>query len=567
MSDNKLEIIDKNDSSSSAEDIDMAEKENNVVLALSDIESSSHELKQEKPKNGFAGFLNNFFNDEGEYKVKSSNDADATFKFMEENDELTPPITPVQEKKLRRKVMWIVVGLTATLDLLLYADKATASYASIFEMWTDIGLDQNMYNNSNTLFYVGYIIGQTNLLFVQKFPIGRVMTILTALWTVLIFLHCTVYNHQGLYAIRFFLGFVESIAVPVMNITMGQFLTNDEKAATAPIFYSTCLGVTIPVGFIAYGLLNATHSHVHIWKLFMITIGGCTFIMCLVVLWIYPNNPTDARFLKTEEKVWVIRRVQSSTNASIEQKFIKKYQILEAFKDPVSWLFCGFFLLQQLANNLPYQQNLLFEGIGRITNLDSTLVSVASGGFAAVCAFIASTFLFYKKNYTAFSVVFWTVPSFAASIALVSISWDKKIALLAMLCLASPLFGIPWILMFSWNITSCSGYTKRITRNAMVMFWYGVANIISPQLWQSRDSPRYIPAWIVQIVLSFFLAPLLALIIWFILNKRNKERLANIDEHKEKIGYVVDESGNKVKVEVATLDLTDLENKTFIYPL
>lgn len=499
------------------------------------------------------------------FKIIKSRDADVTLKFLEENDHLVEPITPEQERKLSRKVMWIVVSMTAFIDMILYADKAVMSYAALFTFWQDTGLTQNKYNNANTLFYFGYILGQGNLYFLQKFPVARVIAVMTALWCIIIFLHCTAFNYQGVYALRFFLGFVESIGVPALNTTMGQFLTPQEKSATAPVFYSTCMGVTIPVGFIAYGVLSIHSSSIPTWKIFSIIIGGCTFFVTIMVILVYPNNPTDAKFLSKKEKVWVIRRVQQSTGASIEQKTFKKYQAKEALLDPITWLFGGFFLLQQLANNLAYQQNLLYEGLGNISNLDSTLVSVASGGFQVVLAIIATTFLLYKKNFVAFSVCFWSLPSFVGSIGAVSLPWSNSLGLLAMVCLASP-FGIPWILMFSWNAQTCSGYTKKITRNAVVMFWYGVANIISPQLWQERDAPRYKPAWIVQIVLSFFLAPSLALVIWFILKRRNKERLAKIKLEDENLGLVEDD-GEKLKVNVAMLDLTDLENEAFIYPL
>lgn len=495
----------------------------------------------------------------------SSRDADVTLSFLAAHNDSVPEITPEQEKKLSKKLVFIILSLTAFTNLLLYADKATLSYASIFGLWEDVGLNQTKYNNSSTLFYAGYIIGQINLILVQKLPIGRLMSIISFLWSLIIFLHCTAFNYQGIYALRFFLGFVEAAALPILNNTMAQFLTSQEKAATAPLFYSTCVGVTIPVGFIAYGILHAKSS-VPIWKLFFIIIGGITFLWTILIFLIYPNNPTDAKFLTTEEKIWTIRRVQKSTSSAIEQKVIKKHQAIEALKDPISWLFFLFFLLQQLANNLPYQQNLLFEGIGGITNLDSTLVSAASGGFAAVSCFIATTFLFYKPNYTAFSVLFWTLPSLIGSIAVVSLPWDHKIALLAMLCLASPIFGIPWILMFSWNSTSCSGYTKKITRNALIMIAYGIANIISPQLWREKDGPRYVPAWIVQIVLSFFVAPILALIIWIVLSKRNAVRKLKLDSSSDEKGFViVDDS--EIEVDLAVLDLTDLENDRFIYPL
>ncbi|GMM36570.1 Yct1 protein [Saccharomycopsis crataegensis] len=532
-------------------------------MSSSSIDRDSHNIKTEQEPNVEAVHEDVITS----YKVIRSRDADVMLRFLDEHGDEVPEITPEEDRKLGRKLMWIIVGLTSLVDLLLYSDKAVASYASLFEFWDDTGLTQNKYNNSNTLFYVGYIIGQSNMYFVQKLPIGRLLTFVTFAWSAIILLHCTLYNYQGVYAIRFFLGYAESIALPILNTTMAQFLTKEEKAATAPIFYSTCVGVTIPVGFIAYGILNAKNPPIHLWKLFIIIIGGLSFLLAVLVFFIYPNNPSDAKFLSTKEKVWTIRRVQKTTGSAIETKIFKKHQMVEALKDPISWLFALFFLLQQLANNLPYQQTLLFESIGRITNLDSTLVSVASGGFAVCCCIAATTIMLYFENLTAFSVVFWTIPSFVGSIALATIPWGKNIALLAMLCLASPAFGVPWILMFSWSSASASGHTKKITRNAMVMVAYAVSNIISPQLWQEKDGPRYIPAWIVQIVLSFFVAPLIAIVIWVILKRRNTQRLEKLAQDQDSVAGYVEKDGEKVKVNIASLDLTDLENERFIYPL
>jgi len=107
------------------------------------------------------------------------------------------------------------------------------------------------------------------------------------------------------------------------------------------------------------------------------------------------------------------------------------------------------------------------------------------------------------------------------------------------------------------------------------MFGYGIANIISPQIWVAEQGPRYYSAWIVQIVISWAGTPAILLLIRVILSRRNKERAAWIEEQNslgfEGEGYIeqLDEGGNlvKAKVEIALLDLTDLENKYFIYPL
>lgn len=96
------------------------------------------------------------------------------------------------------------------------------------------------------------------------------------------------------------------------------------------------------------------------------------------------------------------------------------------------------------------------------------------------------------------------------------------------------------------------------------MFWYGISNIISPQLWQEKDGPRYVPAWVVQIVLSFFIAPLTSVAIWYVLRSRNKERLLKIEST---CSALIEKEGGLLKTNVAMLDLTDLENDSFIYPL
>lgn len=504
--------------------------------------------------------------DQIEDKVTTSRDADVTLGFLLDNDVLVPAVSYEEEGRLARKVLRTIVPLCALIDFVLYADKATASYTSIFGMWKDTNLDQNKYSNSTTLFYVGFIIGQVNLLFLQKFPVGRVVAALSFFWSLIIYLHTVTTSYQGIYALRFFLGFVEAIAVPALNVTMGQFLTAEEKSWTAPLFYTTCLGNEIVVGFIAFGILHAKPAFA-IWKLFMIVIATISLLVTILVLFLYPNNPTDARFLNLKEKIWVIRRVQRTTGSSIEQKVIKKQQIIEALKDPVSWLFCAFFFCNQLSNNLVYQEKLLFKEIG-ISTLGSTLVSVAYGSFSVTCAVIASFIIRKKKNSTAYSVVFWTLFPLVGSIAMITLPWDRTYALLAMICICAPK-GIAWILMFSWTSTSTSGHTKKITRNALIMFWYGVANIIAPQLWRAKDGPRYYPAWIVQIVFAFFLAPISALAIRYILARRNEERKSSLDGGTP-LGLIKStdiESVSTIKGNIALLDLTDLENDHFIYPL
>ena len=419
----------------------------------------------------------------------------------------------------------------------------------------------------------GYSIGQVpGHYLIQRLPMRIYVSGTTFIWAIIVFLHCAAFSYGGLIPLRFFLGVTESTMVPALEITMTMFFTPTELHQVQPIFWISCVGSVIPSGLLGYALLWSK-STVSAWKFFMIVTGGVTLFLSVLTWFAYPNNPATAWFLTTEEKVHVIRRVHEATKSSIEQKTFKKHQFYEALRDPISWLFATGTFTLMLSNNLAFQQSLLFLDLG-VTNLGSTLVWVASGGFAIVVAIIASLLLRQFPGYNAYWATLWALPAVAGCIGMMALPWDKTISLLACILLASNTWGMTYIISLGWTSSTCAGHTKKLTRNGMFMAAYGVSNLISPQLWKS-GAPRYYATWSVQLALSFILTPALLILIRFILSRRNTERRAWIEEQNSignyGEGYIerADEKGQlvKVKVDVSVLDLTDLENKFFLYPL
>ena len=410
----------------------------------------------------------------------------------------------------------------------------------------------------------------------QRLPLGKYVGGTVFLWAILVFVHCAASNYGGLIVLRLLLGAVEASLVPAMEITLGMFFTPTERVHIQPVFWTSCVAAPVPAGFISYGLLYSKSS-VPPWKLFMIITGGITIILAIVNWVYYPDNPAKARFLTTEEKVHTIRRVHETTKSSIEQKVFKPHQMWETLRDPISWLFMLQSFTLMLANNIQLQQNLIFKEIG-VSNLGSTLVSAASGGFSVGTCIVASILMkLFPKNSGAYWGAFWCLPAFAGGIAMVTVPWGKSIPLLACLIIAGGTFGVTYITGLGWTTASAAGHTKKLTRNVLFMVAYGVSNIIAPQIWAAKDAPRYYPAWIVQIVISWVGTPTILLIIRWILSRRNRERRQWIEEQealgKHQAGYVTVEETNgngqtvNMEVDVSLLDLTDLENKYFIYPL
>ncbi|KAJ0333664.1 hypothetical protein COL922a_010752 [Colletotrichum nupharicola] len=476
-------------------------------------------------------------------KTVSEKNADVTLRLLEQHGDDFGPLTPEAEKKLRRKLYWRIMTLLSAINIMLFVDKSTLGYAAILGLFEETGIRQAQYNNLNTMFYV-----------------------------VIIFLHCVATRYAGLVVMRLALGAAEAVIVPAMEVTIGMFFNRHEQSFLQPVLWITCQAAPILTGFISYGLLWST-GPVLPWKLLHVVTGGLTLILAMWVWIDYPSNPAEARFLTLEEKVQVIRRVHKAQQSSIEQKHFKKEQFIETMNDPVSWLFALQSFTLMYSNNLNYgQKNLITASIG-IKPLGSTLVAAAGGAFGVACCIVATLALRRWPSNLALHGTVWCMPAVAGGIAMTTVDWEQKIGLLGCLILAASTYGVTYIIALGWTTSTAAGYTKKLTRNVMFMLGYSVGNLVSPQIWIPSNAPRFYGAWVSMITVSWVGTPVILWIIRFILARRNAERreyIASLSDD-EREGYVeqVDENGEvvRVKVDIAVLDLTDLQNKQFIYPI
>lgn len=410
----------------------------------------------------------------------------------------------------------------------------------------------------------------------QKLPFGKFVAALVFMWGVILLLHCVATTYAALVVLRLALGVAESVVVPAMEVTIGMFFNRYEQSFLQPFLWLTSAAAPVCAAFISYGLLWS-HSAILPWKLFMIITGGVSVLLSVLVWFQYPNNPAEAMFLSLEERIHTIKRVHESSKSSIEQKQFKKSQFKETLRDPISWLFTLQSFTLVMSNNLTYgQQNLITKALG-VDSLGSTLVAAAGGGFGVLFCLAGAYALRWWPSNLAFHGLFWCIPAIAGGIGMVAIDWDQKLGMLACLLLAGHTYGNTYIIALGWTTSSAAGYTKKLTRNVMFMVGYSIANICSPQIWVPSDAPRYYGAWISMIVVSWVGTPLILFIIRFLLKRRNAQRkawaasLTSEERKTHELGVVeeLDENGSMIRreVEIAMLDLTDMENPSFIYPI
>lgn len=506
-------------------------------------------------------------------KVVEDKDADVTLNFFIENDSKVGPLTPEAEKKLVRKIHLKVFLVICAISVVLFLDKYAMSYSNLLGLWPDTGLDQNRYNNLQTFYYVGYMVSQVPSHYAfQKVKLSTYMTVVTFFWAFLQLIQLTADSYWKMILIRLFLGVFEAGVTPALEHTIAMWFTPDEQAIVNAFFWITCMAQGIPGGLITYGVQYI--PNVRPWKVYWGIIGGLSFILSLNVFFFYPDNPATYKYMTVEERVHVIRRVKAATNSSIEQKVVKRSQVIETLKDPISWLFVVFIFALMMCNNISFSSNVIYTQLG-FSHLQSTLVSVATSVWSTINMTVGALILTRYRLQSVYVSVAWTMMSLLGGILVIALPLSDSYGILAGIMLANTT-GMPYILGFSWSQSSAAGYTKRLVRTIMWSISYGVVDIIAPQIWRSQDAPRYYMAWGILIGASWVLAPIIMLTIRYILSRRNKERrqlLQDIADGKveDETGYVttIDEDGNvvKEKVDISMLDLTDLQNKKFIYPL
>lgn len=355
-------------------------------------------------KNGFAVDANDANNSNSDGGIDADTDyalsetvkaefADDTRDILDKHGDGVPELTPKTLRKLKNKLYLHIVVFFIFINLMLFIDKSAMSQASLLGVLDDTHMSSTQYNNLNTIFYAGYIVGQVpGQWLIQRLPLRLFVAGSIFVWAVIELLHCVALSYGRMIPLRFLLGVSDAAVVPALEITMSMFFTPEELHTVQPLFWTSCVASPIPSGLVSYALLFSKSS-VSPWKFYMVIVDGISLLLSGVAFVAYPSNPATAWFLTTDERVQTIKRVHAATRSSI---------------------------CLQLSNNLAFQLSLLYVALG-VSDLGSTLVWVAAGGFALVVCVIASVLLRYFPGYSAFWAALWTLPAIAGSIGMVAL--------------------------------------------------------------------------------------------------------------------------------------------------
>jgi sugar phosphate permease len=146
------------------------------------------------------------------------------------------------EAKLLRKLDAVILSFCCLCYFVNYLDRTNLNNAYVSGMREELNFQGNQLNQINTIFTVGYIVGQVPSNLALTFVSPRLFfPAVMVIWGGLTMITAAVSNPQGIMAIRFFLGLAESSTFVGTHYILGSWYTEKELGKRSGIFTASGL--------------------------------------------------------------------------------------------------------------------------------------------------------------------------------------------------------------------------------------------------------------------------------------------------------------------------------------
>jgi len=337
------------------------------------------------------------------------------------------------------------------------------------------------------------------------------------------------------------------------------------------------LGVIIS-GFLSFGVAHiSSTSHVHPWQWLMIITSVLGFVLSILFLFLFPDNPTNARFLTAHEQLGIVKRTRGN-QIGIETKVWKKKQLLEALYDIKTWLFFLFITIFNLSAGINVEYSRIIQAYG-FSSLQTTLLNIPSALSQMIGINIASYFMRKPQISRAWIILGLISPMVLAAVLQMALAQSNKAGHLVAIYIQN-MGGLSVLAVsMDWVVSTTAGHTKRLATNAIFLAGYSLGQTLCTQFWKQQYSPHFLVPWGITLASIVSAAGIVVLLRWILSNRnisREASEAATIhnDKYNDRFNdsglvAITDEKGGIVMVEVdkSLLDITDKDNLSFRYVL
>jgi ACS family tartrate transporter-like MFS transporter len=230
------------------------------------------------------------------------------------------PATPTPggvEARTMRQVVFRVVPFLMVCYFVSFLDRVNVGFAAL-QMVKDLNLSKTIFGFGSGIFFVSYFVFEvpSNLL-LEKVGARRWIARIMITWGLLAAGTAFVVGPKSFYAMRLLLGAAEAGFFPGVILYLTYWFPAEYRARIVGLFT-----VAIPVSSflgspISAALLGADGwFNLRGWQWMFIMEGLPAVLLGVVCLVLLDDKPTDAKWLSTESREWLLGRLSSETRRS-----------------------------------------------------------------------------------------------------------------------------------------------------------------------------------------------------------------------------------------------------------
>ncbi|ORY23946.1 major facilitator superfamily transporter [Naematelia encephala] len=500
--------------------------------------------------------------------------------------------TEAEATRVKRKIDWMLMPLMVTMYFMSFFDKQTLAFSSTYGLQTETHLVGNQYSLLGSVVYIAQIGFQPlGAFLLVRMRVSLFIPILVTCWGAILCCMAAAKDFGGLVAARFLLGAMEAAVAPGFIFVGQSWYRRAEQPIRIAVWFSQNAFVNIFGSAIAYGL-GQIHGKIYTYQIIFLCLGCFTFLFGIFTFFVFPESPTDNKFLTEDEKLVAVERLRAN-NQGVKSYDFKMKQALGTIIDPKAWCwFALLFLVSIPSGGISTFGPLILKGFG----FDSQVVLLFNIPFGAMQLIAITGCFWLSARYKTKSIVLLAlmVPCLIGAGLLYGLGREKKdqpglLAAYYILAFYTPI--TPMIM--AWFGNNTAGSSRRTATTGFAVMGQSLGNVVGPMLFTSNSAPYYHSGLRdLLIVFCLFTGMVCVTVFWlWTLNKRNERRrvaagkpaklpdfsMMTSDEAERTRAQMETERQAKIAAgeidekhvfragEHAFEDQTDLENDEFVY--
>src|SRR5947208_5386818 len=216
------------------------------------------------------------------------------------------------ETRTMRKVTLRIVPFLMVCYFVSFLDRGNLGFAAL-QMVKDLHLSPTVFGFGGGIFFVSYFLCEVpSNLFLEKFGARRWLARIMITWGALAGGMALVKGPQSLYLMRLLLGAAEAGFFPGVILYLTYWFPAEYRARIVGLFM-VAIPVSSFVGSPISAALLETDGWLGLrgWQWMFIAEAVPAVLLGLACLFVLSDRPADARWLGTDERNWLLARLQA----------------------------------------------------------------------------------------------------------------------------------------------------------------------------------------------------------------------------------------------------------------